>query len=280
MGNFKLAICQMQVVNDKDKNLEKAVEMLRKAADKGTDIAVLPEMFNCPYDNKKFLEYSESLSGGKSIETISQIAKSLNLFVVAGSIPELYQTEIFNTSLIFDNRGEIIGYHRKMHLFDIDIEGGIRFMESEILSPGKKVTVVETEFCKIGVCICYDIRFPELSRLMALEGAEVIILPGAFNMITGPVHWEILMRTRALDNQLFIAAASPARDTSASYVAYGNSMITSPWGTILSRAGENEEILIADIDLNEVAKVRRELPLLKHRRTDLYSLLKQKDDLE
>lgn len=272
MRSFKLALCQMHVVQDKVKNIEKAVEMLWKAAEDGADIAVLPEMFNCPYDNSRFREYSESMDDSPTLDAISRKSKELGIYVVAGSIPEIYASKLYNTCVVFDRQGKKIGYHRKMHLFDIDVEGKIRFMESEVLSPGNDITVVETEFCKTGICICYDIRFPELSRLMALRGAEMIIVPGAFNMVTGPAHWEILMRTRALDNQVFLAAVSPARDLSASYTAYGNSMVANPWGSVVSRAGEEEEIVLVDIDLDEVAKVRRELPLLKHRRTDIYEL--------
>ncbi|NJD01539.1 MAG: carbon-nitrogen hydrolase family protein [Ruminiclostridium sp.] len=274
-GGFRLALCQMDIVDDKGKNVAKALEMLDKAAAGGAAVAVLPEMFNCPYDNSKFSEYAETIPGSQTAKAISQKAAELGVYVVAGSIPEREGTNLFNTSLVFDRHGAIIGRHRKMHLFDIDIKGKIRFVESEVLSYGKDITIVETEFCKIGIAICYDLRFPELSRLMALEGAEVIIIPGAFNMVTGPAHWELLIRTRALDNQVYVAAASPARSLTASYTAYGNSMVASPWGSVVQRASEKEEIVFADIDAQELDRVRRELPLLKHRRTDLYSITKK-----
>ena len=273
-GGFRLALCQMDVVDDKEKNVAKALEMLEKAACGGADAAVLPEMFNCPYDNSKFSEYAEEMPGSQTAKAISQKAAELGMYIVAGSIPERDGVSLYNTCLVFDRQGAIIGRHRKMHLFDIDIKGKIRFVESEVLSYGKDITVIETEFCKIGIAICYDIRFPELSRLMALEGAEVIIIPAAFNMTTGPAHWELLIRTRALDNQVYVAAASPARSLTASYTAYGNSMVASPWGSVVRKASEKEEIIFADVDPAELDRIRRELPLLKHRRTDLYNISK------
>ena len=164
----------------------------------------------------------------------------------------------------------LIGKHRKMHMFDIDIEGGIKFMESEALTPGDSVTVLETEYCKIGIAICFDVRFPELSRKMALEGAEIIVLPAAFNMTTGPAHWELSMRARALDNQVYFAAVSPARNINASYIAWGHSCVVSPWGDVLGILAEKEGILSVTVDTEYVKSVRDQLPLLKARRPELY----------
>ena len=273
--DFRLAMCQMHVIDDKEMNISRALDMLTGAAEGGADLAVLPEMFNCPYDNSKFDKYAETLPGSLTAGAMAQKARELGIYVVAGSIPERDGNNLFNTCLIFDKSGDLTGRHRKMHLFDIDIKDKIRFMESEVLSYGREVTVVETDFCKIGIAICYDMRFPELSRLMALEGAEVIIIPGAFNMVTGPAHWEILIRTRALDNQVYVAAVSPARSLTASYTAYGNSMAASPWGTVIAMASEKEEIIFADIEAGEIARIRNELPLLKHRRVDLYDINKR-----
>jgi omega-amidase len=273
--SYRLAICQMNVVNNKRKNIEKAVQMIETAADNGAQMVVLPEMFNCPYVNNKFKEYAESMEDGFSsptVEAISKVSDQYGLYVIAGSIPELKMGNLYNTSFIFDKKGKIIAEHRKMHLFDIDIPGGITFKESETLTPGNRITTVETEFCKIGIAICYDVRFPELMRLMTMADVKLIVIPAAFNMTTGPAHWEALMRVRAIDNQVYIAAASPARNEKASYVAYGNSMVVDPWGDILSRAGKDEEIVYADISISRVEKIRNELPLLSHRRTDIYDL--------
>lgn len=274
---FKLAICQMKVVSDKKANISKAVEMLMSAAAEKIDIAVLPEMFNCPYDSKRFGEYAETQTG-ETVKAISNAASEHGIYVIAGSIPELSEGNIYNTSFIFDRSGNIIGKHRKMHLFDIDVHNRITFRESDTLSAGNAITVAYTEFCPIGIAICYDMRFPELMRLMSLKGAKLIIVPAAFNMITGPAHWEPLIRVRAVDNQVFMAAASPSSDESADYVAYGHSMIVGPWGNVLKKAGKGEEILFEDINLSEVERIRKELPLLKHRRTDIYELREMNAD--
>ncbi|AEG17798.1 carbon-nitrogen hydrolase family protein [Methanobacterium paludis] len=271
-NHFKLAVCQMNVVDNKDLNLNKAVNMIESAARNKADMVLLPEMFNCPYDNSKFVEYAESRKNSRTLKSISSAAERAGIYVIAGSIPELENGKLYNSSFIFGRMGKIIGVHRKMHLFDIDVSGEITFKESETLTAGNEITVVDTELCKIGVAICYDIRFPELLRLMADKGAELIAVPGAFNMTTGPAHWEPLMKVRAADNQVYVAAASPARNESLSYVAYGNSMIVDPWGDIISRADADEKIIYADINLSKVESVRNELPLLKNRRKDIYEV--------
>ncbi|WP_077367919.1 carbon-nitrogen hydrolase family protein [Anaerosalibacter sp. Marseille-P3206] len=273
MGKMKVGICQMIVKEDKDENIKRASNMIRNAASNGSDIIVLPEMFNCPYENKYFPMYAEEFPG-KTTNTLARLSKELGVYIVGGSIPEKDNNIIYNTSYIYNREGNLVGKHRKVHLFDIQVENGIKFKESDTLGYGKEVTVFPTEFCKIGVAICYDMRFPELIRLMALEGAEVIIVPAAFNMTTGPAHWELLVRTRALDNQVYFIAASPARNQSASYHAYGHSSVVNPWGTVISEADEKECIIYGDIDLELVQRVRRELPLLNHRRTDLYEINK------
>lgn len=274
METFRIGICQLSVTADKKANVERAKQMIREAVHNGSHIVVLPEMFNCPYENKYFPLYAEDFPG-ETTDMMAGLAKELGIYIVGGSIPEKDGDVIFNTCYIFDIEGKVIGKHRKMHLFDIDVEGGIRFKESDSLGSGKAVTVVETKYCKIGVAICYDMRFPELMRIMALEGAEVIIVPAAFNMTTGPVHWELLARMRALDNQVYFAAASPSRNLDASYHSYGHSCIANPWGTIISQKDETEGIVYGDIDLSLVVKVRRELPLLLHRREDVYELIKK-----
>lgn len=271
---FKIAICQMMVSEDKEKNVEKAESMIREAAEKGAKVVVLPEMFNCPYENKYFPLYAETYPG-KTTERLSLLTSEMEIYLVAGSIPEQEGDIIYNTSFIFGPKGKLIGRHRKMHLFDIDVEGKIRFKESDTLGYGEDITVVDTDFGKMGVAICYDMRFPELMRLMALEGAEVIIVPAAFNMTTGPAHWDITIKARALDNQVYFVAASPARNMEASYHAYGHSSIVSPWGDVIAQANAQETILYGEIDLELVKKVRRELPLLQHRRTTLYDVVKK-----
>ncbi len=273
MGStLKLSLCQMKVVDDKEANISKAIEMIETSAKNNVDVVILPEMFNCPYDNSKFFEYAESVENGETIKAVSQAAKNFGVHVIAGSIAEIHEKKLYNTCVVIDNNGNNIGSHRKLHLFDINIQGKIEFRESDTLSPGNHVTVVDIGYCKIGIAICYDIRFPELSRLMALKGAQMIVVPAAFNMTTGPLHWELLMRARAVDNQVFVAAISPARNLSANYTAYGNSMLVDPFAEILARLGDEEDILYSEMDLSKLDKVRNELPLIKHRREDIYSV--------
>ena len=279
MNIIKIAICQMNVVDNKDENINKAIQMIKESKKQGADLAVLPEMFNCPYENEKFIEYAEEMEESITLKEISKIAKEENIHVLAGSIPELENDgdsqSIYNTAVLFDNSGNILGKHRKMHLFDIDVKGKICFKESDTLSAGNEITVIETELAKIGIGICYDIRFVELSRIMALNGAEILIFPGAFNLTTGPAHWEILFRSRALDKQTFTIGVAPALDRDANYNSYGHSIAVSPWGELIEELGFDEELKIVEIDLDEIARIREEIPVLKNRRTDLYEIKKK-----
>ncbi len=265
-----IALCQMNVTTDKSVNLKKAESMIRKTfLDNGSDIVVLPEMFNCPYDYNYFSRFSETYQG-ETTAMLSEIAEELNIIIVGGSIPEKDEDRIYNTSFIFGRDGKIIARHRKIHLFDINIKNRISFKESRFITPGKDVTVFNTDICTIGVAICYDMRFPELIRKMTLMGAKLIIVPAAFNTITGSVHWHITARARALDNQVYFVCASPARDTGSSYTAYGHSLVVDPWGSVIADAGKDEALLNIKLDLTEIERVREELPLLKHRRPDIY----------
>lgn len=268
---MKTALIQMRTVPEKDENLRHARGLVREAAARGADIAVLPEMFCCEYQNDAFSQNAEP-AGGPVWRMLSDAARENGLWLVGGTMPEAADGKLCNTAFVFDRQGRQAARHRKVHLFDIDVPGGQRFRESDTFTPGGEITVFQTEFGPMGLCVCFDIRFPELSRLMALEGAAVIFCPAAFNMTTGPAHWELLFRGRAVENQLFTCGCAPARDTAGSYVSYGNSILVSPWGDVLGRAGEEETIVFADLDLSENARVRRSLPLLSARRTDLYTL--------
>lgn len=259
-SKFKLALCQMATSFDKDESMETAAHYVNQSADYGASIVCLPEMWNCPYGNKYFREYSENESG-ESMEFMSDLARENEIYLVGGSIPENDQGKIYNTSYVFSPNGELLGKHRKMHLFDIDIEGSIRFMESDTLANGDKITVIDTEFCKIGIAVCFDIRFPEMFMEMAKMGAELIILPASFNTTTGPSHWELLIRSRAMDNQLYLAACSSARSEDAPYIAYGHSMVSTPWGDIGAKTDHKETIVLADIDLDQVEATRKQIPL-------------------
>lgn len=268
---MRVALIQMAVTADKQQNIETACGKIREAAGHGADVAVLPEMFCCPYENSCFRPYGEA-ENGPAQAALSALAAELGIYIVGGSIPELAEGNVYNTSYVYGRDGALLAKHRKVHLFDIDVAGGQRFKESDTLSPGNAITTFETEFGTCGLCICFDLRFEELARCMCLRGAKVLFVPAAFNMTTGPAHWELLFRQRAVDNQCFTVGVSPARDEGASYVAYGNSMAVDPWGTVLCRAGGGEAVLYADLDLARLDSVRRQLPILSARRTDLYEV--------
>lgn len=270
MTKIKLALCQMNVVDDKEANLKKAGSMISESVEKNADFIILPEMFNCPYSNEKFIEYGEEEHESLTLNEISRLAKENNVYILAGSIPERESDKLYNTSYLFDKTGQIIAKHRKMHLFDIDVKGKITFKESDVLTAGDEFTIADTEFGKIGIGICYDIRFVELARIMVEKGALVLVYPGAFNQTTGPAHWELLFRSRALDNQAFCIGVAPALNEDASYHSYGHSIVTNPWGELIAEASEKEELIICEIDLDEIKKVREELPILKNKREDLY----------
>lgn len=267
--SFKLGLCQMRVEMDKAVNLAKGEAMIREAVHRGAQVISLPEIFNCPYSGKFFRDYAEDQSG-PTVALLSSLAKELSIYLIGGSIPEIEEGLIYNTSFIFDRKGNIIGKHRKIHLFDIDVKEGISMKESDTLSAGDHMTVVDTEYGKIGVAICYDVRFPELIRNMALDGASLIILPAAFTFITGAAHWDLTMRARAVDNQIYFAAVSPARDQDGHYQAYGHSCIVTPWGEFCAKTDFRESIIYGDIDIDYINSVRDQLPLLQHRRPDIY----------
>jgi len=289
---MKIAILQTKVFAEKEKNIRQLEEILASGKTQGADLVTLPEMFACPYETGNFPLYAEA-EGGPSWQALSSLAKKYGIYLSAGSMPEAVKAEsakpksvkaespsekdrVYNTAYVFDREGKQIGKHRKAHLFDINVEGGQCFKESDTLSPGEWIGCFDTEFGKIGLCICYDFRFPETARLMALDGAKVILVPAAFNMTTGPAHWELMFRQRAVESQCYVIGTAPARDPDSSYISWGHSIAVDPWGTILTQMDEKEGIRIIEIDLDYADKVRRELPLLVHRRTDLYELRRLK----
>ncbi|KAK6172442.1 hypothetical protein SNE40_016090 [Patella caerulea] len=270
-SKFKLALLQLAVGASKVDNLTKAVRLIKEAASNGAKIVALPECFNSPYGTSYFADYAEKIPG-PSTDALAEAAKENQIFLVGGSIPEEHNGKLYNTSTIFNPEGKLIAKHRKIHLFDIDVPGKIRFQESEVLSPGSQYTTFDTPFCKVGVAICYDIRFAELGQAYARKGCQLLLYPGAFNMTTGPAHWELLQRGRALDNQLYVATISPARDEQAKYTAWGHSTVVNPWGDVISTTEHEETIVYSDIDLEYLKQVREMVPISKQRREDLYQL--------
>jgi len=262
---------QMNVTPEKARNIGRAWELTQRAATDGADVVVLPEMFACLYENASFLENAEE-AGGMIWQALSDMAAANNVYLVGGTFPEREGKRLYNTCFVFDRAGRQIARHRKTHLFDVDVEGGQHFKESDTFTAGRDITVFDTEFGRLGLCVCFDMRFPELARIMALEGARAVFVPAAFNMTTGPLHWEVMFRSRAIDNQVFTVGCALARDENGPYVSYGNSIAVDPWGKVLCRADAAEEVLTVDLDLSEVDRTRSQLPLMPARREDLYRL--------
>lgn len=272
---LNLALLQFAASPDKHKNFYKVESLVSKALQTtpNLDLIVLPECFNSPYSVKLFKKYGESIPNGESYNFLSDLAQQHNINIIGGSIPEAASDgQVFNTSMVFNNRGELIAKHRKTHLFNIDIPDKITFQESRILDGGDKSTLFQlSNFGKIGLGICYDIRFPELAMISARQGAFAMVYPGAFNTITGPLHWNALARARAIDNQMYVVLCSPARDLEAKYHAYGHSLVVDPWGKVLVEAGEKEEVIHCTLDPEVINEVRNNIPVNDQRRFDVYN---------
>ncbi|SCV71822.1 BQ2448_4516 [Microbotryum intermedium] len=291
--SFRIALIQLGGVGpDKTANLARAKAKISEAVEGGSerrkpDMIVLPEIFNSPYATASFRQYAERInfdpskspseqaenSASESLAMLSQAAKDTSAWLVGGSIPELAKDDkIYNSSPTFSPDGKLVALHRKVHLFDIDIPGGITFKESETLTGGDRVTIVETEFGKIAIGICYDLRFPEMAMHAARHGCVAMIYPAAFNCTTGPLHWDLLQRARAVDNQIYIVMCSPARATGGDgYKAWGYSGVTDPMGKIVAQLEEKEGVLFVDIDMDLINKARAGIPVTVQRRFDVYS---------
>lgn len=277
---LKLALVQLSTGADKAANLARARARVLEATSKGANLVVLPECFNSPYGTKYFPNYAETLlpspptkDQSPTFHALSELAKEAKAYLVGGSIPEYGEEtkKYYNTSLTFSPSGELVATHRKVHLFDIDIPGKITFRESEVLSPGNKVTLVDLpEYGRIAIAICYDIRFPELAMIAARKGAFLLLYPGAFNLTTGALHWELQARARAMDNQLYVGLCSPARDMSADYHAWGHSMVVDPMAVIKDELGEDEGIAYADLNGAKIEETRKGIPIYSQRRFDVY----------
>ena len=309
----RVALLQFPVTESKTTNLKVASDYVKKAHDAGARLAVLPEIFNSPYATKAFPEYAEVLPNvgdiilnddevdiskdkevalerwGQSSKLLMALAKQHSMYIVGGSIPEQRDDKIYNTSLIINPKGEVVGKHSKAHLFDIDVPGGIRFKESDTLTAGDGVTYFHVKgLGKVGVGICYDIRFPEYAMLLTQHyDCKILIYPGAFNLTTGPAHWELLQRARAVDGQCYVLTASPARtsppnndDNAESektkyphYSAWGHSSAVSPWGEVIATCDENPTVVVADLDMTKVDEMRMAIPTMNQKRNDLYRLI-------
>ena len=308
---LRVALCQFQVTEDKTVNLQTCSSFIDKAVSSSAttttskiDLVVLPEIWNSPYATAAFSEYAEPVPNvvdddGKSaiftkedspsVHLLKQKAIQHQIYIVGGSIPEVdHDNQLYNTCIVVNPQGQIIAKHRKVHLFDINVPNGITFRESDTLSSGSQITSFTTPWCNIGVGICYDIRFPEYAMLLG-QTCQILIYPGAFNLVTGPAHWELLQRARAVDTQCYVLTASPARSVVTAddntrpkssnkyppYSAWGHSTVVAPWGDIIATTDEKESIVVADIDLTKVSSMRQSIPVRNQKRTDLYTLEKK-----
>jgi omega-amidase len=281
---FSIALCQMKVINDKKANLSKAKKMIEASIQKyKPNIVILPEYFNCPVGLGYTQKYAEEEKNSETLDFLSKIAKENKIYLVGGSIPikdsaSSSDDKYYNTSYCFDKNGEIKARHRKVHLFDIDIPNKITYQESATLSAGTNFTVFETEHAKIGIGICYDIRFGEYAQILKkYYNIDMLVYPAAFNTVTGPMHWELLHRSRALDNNVFLAICSPSRnyDDPKSYQSYGFSSIVDPFAKILATTGYEEDIVYSEIDLSLNKDIQEQIPTWKQKRNDMYELIKK-----
>ncbi|MEG1771800.1 MAG: nitrilase-related carbon-nitrogen hydrolase [Clostridia bacterium] len=254
---MKIALCQLGVGDNKTLNISRAEAMLDKAGKAGVDMAILPEMFSIRYSLRLFPSASEPLTGD-SFNMIKAAAKRNRITVVGGSFLEQNGDKLYNTSVSFNKNGELLGIYRKAHLFDVDF-GSFSFMESSVITRGENEPLVFDAELKTGVSICFDIRFPNWINIMRKRGVEFIALPAAFSLATGPTYWELLVRSRALDNQCFFAGVSPAQSKS----AYGFSMVAAPDGTVLAKLGADEELLLVDITQEAVYEARKAIPIYR-----------------
>lgn len=267
---LKLAVLQLRTETDYNETMDKAHAMLLDAAGQGAQLAVLPEMFSCPYSRAYFRDFA-ARGHEETVASLSAWAKETGLIVVGGSIPEREGDKLYNTGFVFDGTGRQLARHRKVHLFDVDLPG-MRFHESHTFAPGNEVTTFETRFGTMGLAICFDVRFPELFRAMAMRGARVIFLPAQFNLTTGPAHWELALRSRAIDNECFVVGAAAARYEGFAYECWGHSAVVDPLGTVLKSCDEKERLLLAKLDLRRVDEVREQLPTFLHLRRDVYEV--------
>lgn len=267
---YKIAVCQLRTELSQPETLDKAEEMVKKAAENGAQVICLPEMFNCPY-SKSYFRKIAALGHEETVSKMSEWAKNNGIILIGGSIPETEDGKIYNTCFVFDENGRNIARHRKVHLFDVDIPG-MRFAESHTFAPGSDITVFDTKLGKMGAAICFDVRFPEMFRAMAKRGAEIIFLPAQFNMKTGPAHWKQSIAMRALDNEVFFVGAAAARYDGFDYECWGHSAVIDPYGYAIAECDESEQILYAEIDPERIRAVRGQLPTFTRLREDVYSV--------
>ena len=268
---IRIACVQMTSRADKSANLETAERLVAKAAATGADVVVLPEKWNVIGDAAVYHATAEPLEGGESVAAMSDWARTHGITLVGGSIAERREgrEKLSNTSLVFDSGGQVVAVYRKIHLFDVEV-GGVVYRESEAEEPGEEPVVAEVEGWKLGLTVCYDVRFPELYRILALEGAELVTVPAYFTTPTGKDHWHVLLRARAIENQLYVVAAAQIGETLPGKPAYGRSLIADPWGLVVAQAADEETVISAELDRAHLQHIRAKLPSLANRQANAY----------
>lgn len=286
MKKYFVAVCQMNSQNNKRQNLKDAENMICEASEKGADLVVFPENMN--FMGKGYRYQAEPIPG-PTTDFLAALAKEHGIWILSGSIPETEQNEPTeqkpepadadagmpkpkNSLVLIDPEGMICCKYSKLHLFDVDLNDGSSFRESDTATQGENIVLCDTELGRLGFTICYDLRFGELYRLLSLAGAKVIFVPACFAMQTGQAHWEVLLRARAIENGVYIVACNQIGEKY-NMTAYGHSMVIDPWGRIIAQAEDKPGVLMSEIDLSEIEKVRAQIPSLKNRRGDLYELL-------
>jgi predicted amidohydrolase len=267
--SFFAACVQLTSTADVARNLEVCRRLCADAAARGARLAVLPENFafiGLKEDDK--FAIAEKIPGGPIASAVAQIARDTGMWIIAGGMAEKADEpgKVHNTAVVASPDGAIAATYRKIHLFDVQIPGNAEFMESRTVAPGREPVVVQTPLAPVGLSICYDVRFPELYRALAGRGARLIVVPAAFTMHTGKDHWHALLRARAIENQVYVLAAAQFGRANEKRVCFGHSLIVDPWGAVLADASDREGVVVAEIDLAYQDKVRRELPVLEHRR--------------
>ena len=268
---MRAAAAQLNATADLDANLAAAERVVRAAAADGAELVVLPEKWSLLGSGEVLQEFAEPLDG-PVVAAARSWARDLGILLVAGSVSERVAGRelLSNTSLLIDAAGEIAAVYRKIHMFDVDVDG-VSYRESANEQPGEEVVTAAAGGLELGLSVCYDLRFPEIYRIMALRGAQAITVPAAFTAFTGRDHWEVLLRARAIENQLFVIAAGQFGEAPPHFNSWGHSMIVDPWGRVLDVLDDGEGHAIADLDLAEIEQVRARVPALANRRPDAYA---------
>ena len=270
--SFLAAVCQMTSTSDAEANLAQAEALVRGAAARGAALVATPENTNYLGPHAEKVRRAEPLDG-PTCARFAALAAELRVHLLLGSFNEKApeRGRCFNSSVLFGPRGERLGVYRKLHLFDVDVPGGVSFKESDSVAPGTEVVVVESPIARLGLSICYDLRFGELYRALVARGAEVLTIPSAFTAATGKAHWEVLVRARAIECQAYVLAPGQVgrHDDGGLRESHGQSMIVDPWGQVLAQVPDGVGIAVAEIDLARVARVRSAIPVARHRRPEL-----------